>query len=148
MNVRAIKTPETTAIVGNIKRLVKNEGLGLNYNIPKEFIEKRNYMQSDEFLTDPHNKKMFDLGEQLGVARDKIGEKIRVINERRGEKLAQAINGFTRLKSQLEAVPELNFNKVPYFNSLEENKYTKLMNSSIQGIARNENIRIKQSFQK
>ena len=64
--VREIKTPQAIAAVNRIKSLVKREPNKNWGDIPKEFIEKRNYMQSDEFLNDTHNAAMFELGDAFG----------------------------------------------------------------------------------
>ena len=66
MMVREIKTPDAIKAVNRIKSSVRNDGLGMSFDIPKVFLEKREYMQSDEFLNDTHNSAMLEFGGALG----------------------------------------------------------------------------------
>lgn len=72
--IRQIHTTESLAAVNRIKSAVRKDGLGFSFDIPKEFLEKRNYMQSDEFIKDKHNDQMLALGEKLGIQREKIAK--------------------------------------------------------------------------
>ena len=136
MNVRAIHTPESINAVNEIKSLVKNDGLGLNFNIPKEFIKKRKYMQSDEFLKDEHNAKMLEFGEQLGSLRDKIAQNISEYNKNSKDELVQGINGFARIKKYLDANFKMNFSEMQTFHTKEENQYGILKTFKIGNLAR------------
>ena len=106
--VRQIHTTESLTAVNKIKSAVKKEGLGLSFKTPQEFIAKRNYMQSDEFLKDEHNAKMLDLGELLGKLRDIIGEEIKERNKIAKDEIVQGINGFSRVKKYLDINPKMN----------------------------------------
>ena len=112
MNVRAIKTADTEAVVSRIKRITKREVKDISLEIPQEFIEKRNYMQSDEFLKDEHNERMFSIGEELMEIRDKIGHEVELLNKHTKEKFVQAINGFARKQEDLEKNNSLHFEEI------------------------------------
>ena len=129
MNVRAIKTVETKSAVNRIKNMTNHRfDLGVSLSVPKEFIEKRNYMQSDEFLKDEHNLKMFDYTDAMMSARDKIAAEIKEANKHISEKLVQAINGFKRNVKDIEKNPELHFDETPSYETMADNDYRVLKN--------------------
>ncbi len=136
INVRQINTAESLTAVKKIKSAVKKEGLGLSFDIPKEFAEKRKYMQSDEFIKDEHNAKMFDLFEKLGELREKIGEEIAERNKNAKDEIVQGINGFSRIKKYLDINNEMNFSKQQSFHTPLENEYNILRRYKIGNLAR------------
>ena len=124
MNIRAIKTAESSAAVQRVKNLTsKKFDLGVSLEIPKEFIEKRAYMQSKEFLTDTHNKKMFNIIDDMMEFRDSIAQNIENMNKVIKGKFAQGINGFGRIKSELDEDFSLNFSNEQTIQTLEETQY-------------------------
>ena len=124
MNIRAIKTAESEASVNRIKKLVNhNFDYGVSFKIPDEFIEKRNYMQSDEFIKDKYNSKMFELIDNMMEYRDEIKKNIYVMNSVLKGKIVQAINGFSRLKDDIDKDFSKNFDNQPYLRIDIEKKY-------------------------
>ena len=131
MNVRAIKSAEAEAAINRIKRITRKEVKDVCHEVPQEFIEKRNYMQSDEFINDEHNKKMLELGDDLFVYRTNIGNELKMLNSRMGNKFVQAINGFVRLKSDIEKDFFLNFEPTPVIYTPSEEPYRLIKNIQI-----------------
>lgn len=131
LEIRHISTAESRAAVGG-----RQDGLGLSFDIPKVFIEKRQYMQSDEFINDPHNKKMFELGEELAKTRELIGKNIKTFNGIYGKVLAQGINGFARMKKYLDANYGMNFSDWPTFETPAEKKYYHIKAIEIKSLVR------------
>lgn len=123
MNIKAIKTAQTEAAVKRIKDMTKREVKDVCHEVPALFIEKRNYMQSAEFLKDRHNRKMFDLADDLVEYREKITNDTEVLNRIFHNKFIQAINGFIRLKKDIHNKPNLNFEEAPSFYTLIESRY-------------------------
>ena len=72
MKVRAIRTDATDKIVNQVKSSTKREIFDIDSSIPDTFVQKKKYMQSEEFLNDPHNKKMFEYIDKLMICRDNI----------------------------------------------------------------------------
>ena len=107
-----------------------------SFEIPAVLKEKAVYMQSPEFLNDPHNKKMFELGEQLGQIRDEIADEVRHRNQSGKEEVVQGINGFARIKKYLERNFKMNFWEEQTFHSPAENKYNFLKKYQIGNLAR------------
>lgn len=103
-SVGSIKTQEAIQAVNKIKQATKREVHDVNTNIPKLFAEKRNYMQSDEFLKDSHNVKMFGLIDELMKFRDEISKEIEEKNKIAKDKIVQGINGFSRIKNILTLI--------------------------------------------
>ena len=136
MIVREIKTPQAISVVNKIKSSIKKDGLGLSFDIPKEFVEKRNYMQSDEFLKDEHNVKMFEYGQELGKLREKIAENIAEHNKTSKEELVQGINGFARIKKYLDKNFKMNFSEIQTFHTSTENQYSILRKFKIGNASR------------
>lgn len=137
MNIRAIKSVEAQAAVDRIKKMTKREVKDFSTDIPKEFLEKRIYMQSDEFLKDEHNVKMFEFGEQLGELREKIGKEINESNKSAGkDELVQGINGFARVKEYLDTNYQMNFSDLRSFHTPNENRYAILKKFKIGNLAR------------
>ena len=135
--VREIKTLQSISAVNRIKNLVRKEPNKNWVDVPKEFVEKRNYMQSDEFLKDEHNIKMFDFGEKLGELREKIKQEIIDSNQfAKKEELTQGINGFARIKKYLDQNNKMNFSDVQSFHTPYENKYAILKKFKIGNLAR------------
>lgn len=128
MNIRAIKTAQTESAVERIKIMTKKEVKKVNYKIPQIFSEKKQYMQSDAFLKDPHNEKMLELGDEIFECRYQIGEEITKMNKFTNNKFVQAINGFTRLKKEIDKNNMLHFEETPSINNRLENKYRVLRN--------------------
>lgn len=129
MNVRAIKTAEAKAAVNRIKNAGSRQfNLGVSLEVPKVFIEKRNYMQSDEFLKDAHNEKMFKLADALMTYRDEIADVVQAFNLHFPEKYVQAINGFIRKKSEIDKDFLLNFKDEPVLLDISEEEYRKVRN--------------------
>ena len=129
MKVRAIKTAASECAVNNIKNMnSKKFDYGVSFEIPQEFIEKRNYMQSSSFLKDTHNIIMFNLIKDMMSYRDRIREQINEINKKYGTKFVQAINGFIRDKENLNNDFALNFDDVPSVNTNTETQYRVLRN--------------------
>lgn len=143
--IREIKTADSISAFNRIKSATKREVHDVSLDIPKVFRDKKQYMQSDEFLNDPHNRKMFALGDSLIESREQIASEIQEYNKNSKSKLAQAINGYARIKSFLQSNVKLNFWKEPtHFNYLtrtSENKYyftkLKMHNVSRSAIAAN-----------
>ena len=123
VQIGPIKTKEAIEAVNRIKNKTKKEIHDVNINVPALFIEKRNYMQSDEFLNDSHNKKMFDLIDKLMDFRDNIGKEIQEKNKTAKDKIVQAINGFSRIKKYLDQNPEMNFSNSQMFCTPVESNY-------------------------
>ena len=110
------KTAQTEMMVNRVKKSIKRIPIcePMQNELPKEFVEKRLYMQSDEFLKDEHNQKMFDLSDKLMQTRDKITQNIEKYNEKNPKNpLVQAINGFSRIKKYLDSNNKLNFAEYP-----------------------------------
>ncbi len=122
-SVGSIKTQEAIQAVNKIKQATKREVHDVNTNIPKLFTEKRNYMQSDEFLKDSHNVKMFGLIDELMKFRDEISKEIEEKNKIAKDKIVQGINGFSRIKKYLDINPKMNFSNIQTFHSSAENMY-------------------------
>ena len=72
MEIRSLKATALINNVKNIRKIIKDDELGVSFNVPNQFIEKRNYMQSEAFLKDPHNIKMFELQDQLSNIQEQI----------------------------------------------------------------------------
>jgi len=124
MNIKAINTAESSAAVQRVKNFTsKKFNLGVSLEIPKEFIEKRTYMQSNEFLEDSHNIKMFDIIDEMMELRDSIAQNIENMNAVIKDKFAQGINGFCRIKSELDKDFSLNFSNEQSIPTLEETQY-------------------------
>ncbi len=123
LQVSQIKTVNSISAVNRIKSAVKKDGLGLSFDIPKEFIEKRTYMQSDEFLKDKDNVKMFGLFDKLMILRDKITEEISERNKTSKEELVQGFNGFSRIKKYLDINPKMNHSETQSFSTSAESQY-------------------------
>lgn len=137
MNIRAIKTADAINAVNSIKMMTKKEVKDVSLEIPNVFLEKRNYMQSDEFLKDSHNAKMFSIIDDMMIARDNIKNEISEINKTAKEKLVQAINGFKRYKKDIKKDNMLNFEDIPEFNSVNDNDYRILRNILLFSESRN-----------
>lgn len=111
MNVRAVKTAESQLAVNNvIKTISKKFDYGVSFKTPNIFIEKRNYMQSDEFINDPHNVQILSIIDGFIKYRENIAKDIQHINEAVRDKFVQAINGYARLKDDIDKDYSLNFN--------------------------------------
>ena len=123
LTVGSIKTQGAIDAINKIKQLTKREIHDVNTSVPKLFVEKREYMQSDEFLKDSHNEKMFDFIEKLMELRDKIGLEIEEKNKTANDKIVQGINGFSRIKKYLDTNPKMNFSDMQTFHSPVENEY-------------------------
>lgn len=128
MNIRAIKTAQSESAVNRIKMITKKEIKDFEYNIPKIFLDKKQYMQSDEFIKDAHNAKMLEMGDELYNCRTQIAQEIVELNKHMKEKFVQAINGFTRLKSDIDKNNKLNFEEIPTIDNKIENDYRLLRN--------------------
>ena len=135
MNTRAISTAESRSAVNNIKSMVKRTGLGLSFEPSAESKAKKIYMQSDEFLHDPHNEQMFTLFDVLICLRDKITKNIQEMNTSTKDVVVQGINGFARKKSELDANPQLNYAEYQTFFSPTDNLYSKIKNVKIKDTA-------------
>jgi len=118
MSLRVTRTAQSNAAVNKIKKITKREIHDINLGIPKEFLQKREYMQSDEFLKDPHNQKMFALSDMLMKLRDSIAENIKKFNDANGDELIQGINGYTRIKRYLTKDNSLNFSERENFSAI------------------------------
>ena len=136
MMVRQIHTKESLAAVNKIKSAVRKDGLGFSFDVPKEFLEKRKYMQSDEFIKDEHNAQMLDLGEKLGKLRENIGLSIADRNKTAKDEIVQGINGFSRVKKYLDINSKMNFFKSTTFSTSEEVQYSILRDYKIGNLAR------------
>ena len=123
LTVGSIKTQGAIDAINKIKQLTKREVHDVNTSVPKLFVEKREYMQSDEFLKDSHNENMFYFIDKLMVLRDKIAQEIEEKNKTAKDKIVQGINGFSRIKKYLDMNPEMNFSDTPTFQSPVENEY-------------------------
>ena len=136
MNVEQIRTIDSNAAVQRIKSAIRKDGLGFSFDIPKEFIEKRIYMQSDEFLKDADNIKMFGLLEKFIDLRDKIAEEVAEKNKTSKDVIVQGINGFSRIKKYLDANFKMNFSDMQTFHTPAENKYNLLKKYRIGNLAK------------
>jgi len=136
MMVRQIHTKESLAAVNKIKSAVRKDGLGFSFDVPKEFLEKRKYMQSDEFIKDEHNAQMLDLGEKLGKLRENIGLSIADRNKTAKDEIVQGINGFSRVKKYLDINSKMNFFNSTTFSTSEEVQYSILRDYKIGNLAR------------
>ena len=136
--VREIHTKDSLAAVNRIKSAVRKDGLGFSFDIPKEFLEKRNYMQSDEFIKDSHNAQMLNLGEKLGELREKIGINVRERNKTpyAKDEIVQGINGLSRIKKYLDINPKMNFSKTATFCNSDEIAYSILKDYKIGNLAK------------
>ena len=105
-------------------------------NPSKELLSKKEYMQSDEFLKDPHNIKMFDIIDKLMMIRDKIASQIAVSNKANEEELVQGINGFARVKKDLLADNKLNFDNYPSFIDSADAEYAEVKMHQIRDLSR------------
>ena len=124
MNITAIKTADSVAAVNRIKNLSdKKFNLGVSLKVPDEFIEKRKYMQSDEFLKDEHNIKMFEIIDDLVRFRDEAAKEIQKMNKTLKDKLIQGVNGFARKESELKENPALNFDDTPSIQTEMQKQY-------------------------
>ena len=127
MNVPEIKTVQSQAAVNKIlKTRSKSFDYGVSFNVPKEFIEKRNYMQSDEFIKDAHNVMMLNMADDLMEFRNGIKQEISEMNVTLKGKLTQGINGFARMKADLDKNYSLNFDDEPSINT-EPNRLYRLV---------------------
>ena len=112
MNVRAIATADTRVAVKKVKKTMSRSfDYGVSFRIPKEFLEKREYMQSRKFIEDIDNDKMFGIIDEMMKYRDNIKSEIDSINDVIRDKFAQAINGFARIKVELDNDYSLNFSE-------------------------------------
>ena len=124
MNIIAIKTAESEAAVNRIKKSTTRKfDLGVSLEVPKEFLEKRNYMQSDEFLKDSHNSTMLFYIDELMKYRNEIAKEINEMNKTLKNKFVQGINGFARLKDEIEKNYSLNFDNELTINTNANKKY-------------------------
>ena len=107
---------KTQSSIKAVKKILEtsNKTRKVNYTAyyPKasnDLVSKREYMQSDEFLHDPHNVEMFRISGWLMQARDAVGENVKAS----ASGLKQAINGFSVIATELKKNPKLNFAKTP-----------------------------------
>ncbi len=107
--IRQISTAQSIAAMNQMKKITKREVHDIALGIPKEFKQKKAYMQSDAFLQDAHNQKMFALADRLIELRNKISLNIANFNAKSGDELAQGTNGFTRIKKYLQKDKDMNF---------------------------------------
>ena len=129
MNVRAVKTAESQLAVNRItQKINKNFDFGVSFEIPQEFAEKRKYMQSDEFIKDSHNKRMFDIIDDVMLFRDRIAKEIADINNVIRDKMAQAVNGYARVKDDLDKDYSLNFDDNETLHTPAQIQYRLLKN--------------------
>ena len=134
--VGQIHTINSLKAVSRVESAVRKEGLNLSFDIPREFIEKRNYMCSEEFLNDTHNVKMFGLIDKLVELRDKISSGIVERNKTSKDEIVQGINGFSRVKKYLNLNYKMNFSENQTFHTPEENEYWILRQFQIYNLAR------------
>lgn len=96
------KTPNAIRRIHNLNVSVQKKSWSLeklNAKISQELKPKKEYMQSDAFWNDEHNKKMFALSEVLMNLRDKIGQNIAKNNSLPfNNPQFQDVNGFARVK--------------------------------------------------
>ncbi len=122
------KTPAAARMLHNMKVSTKRVCLTFDDIIPKaseDLKAKRTYMQSDAFLKDEHNVKMFNLYDRLIAARDKIAENIRLNNSKPNAEIqVQGNNGYARIKKYLDINPKMNFSNKPSFQDKENNEYS------------------------
>ena len=138
MNVRAIKTAETNAALVRVQKMsTKKFDLGVSLEVPKEFVEKRNYMQSDEFINDAHNRKMLELGDDFYTLRCKVADEVKMLNQRMNNKFVQAINGFVRQKKDIEKDYYMNFEDIPVVYTPSEAQYRIVRNVQMYAASRN-----------
>lgn len=129
MNVMAVKTAESQHAVNAVmKTISKKFEYGVSIKTPDEFIAKRTYMQSDEFINDPHNKHMFNIINELMEYRDGIAKEISSINEALRDKLVQAINGYARFEKDLNNDYSLNFNSKETLETPTQIQYRMIKN--------------------
>lgn len=130
--------------VQNIKKQIKQQTITLKDIIQspsKELLEKRTYMQSDEFLNDSHNVEMFKYGDQLFELRNRIKDKISEFNKNNPHEKpydaerVQGINGFTRIKKYLDINKPMNFSEYQSFYTSEDCAYS-MLRTRIKNTAR------------
>ena len=107
-----------------------------SFEAPAVLKQKAVYMNSPEFLNDCHNKKMLDLGEQLGKLREQIAEEIKIKNQSGKEEIVQGINGYSRIKKYLDKNFKMNFWEEATFRTPTENAYYILKNFQIGNLGR------------
>ena len=138
MVVRAIGSADAYAAVRNVKKSVsKKFDLGVSLKVPKELAEKREYMQSKEFLNDVHNERMFDVIDEIMKYRDEIGKEIDMLNNRFNGKLVQAVNGYARIKSVLKLDYTQNFSNNLTISTEIETQYKLLKNILLKTLSKN-----------
>ena len=112
MNINPIHSAEARVAVDALKKSAsKKFNYGVSFDIPKEFVEKRKYMQSEKFMKDSDNNKMLNIIDEMMKYRDNIKNDIDSINNVLRDKFAQAINGFARIKYELDNDYSLNFSE-------------------------------------
>ena len=132
----AVKTAESQHAVNAVmKTISKKFDYGISFKTPDEFIAKRTYMQSDEFINDPHNKHMLSIINKLMEYRDGIAKEIRSINEVLRDKLVQAINGYARFKKDLNNDYSLNFNSKETLETPTQIQYRMIKNVLLKKLA-------------
>ena len=112
MNINPIHSAEARVAVDALKKSASRKfNYGVSFGVPKEFLEKREYMQSRKFIEDIDNDKMFGIIDEMMKYRDNIKSEIDSINDVIRDKFAQAINGFARIKVELDNDYSLNFSE-------------------------------------
>ena len=124
MNINPIHSAEARVAVDALKKSTsKKFNYGVSFDIPKEFVEKRKYMQSKKFIEDSDNNKMLNIIDEMMKYRDNIKNDIDSINNVLRDKFAQAINGFARIKYELDNDYSLNFSETETLKTPSQIQY-------------------------
>ncbi len=130
MNVRAIKTAESQNAVNEIKMITKREVVNISTKVPKELVQIRMYMQSDEYIKDTRNRMFYNIVNDMMNCRDNIVNEINDINTVLKGQAVQGINGFLRLQKEIAKDFNINFDNEHTIHTMFQSKY-KQLNESI-----------------
>lgn len=124
MNINPIRSAEARAAVDALKKSTSRKfDYGVSFDIPKEFIEKREYMQSKEFIKDLDNDRMIGIIDEMMKYRDSVKKEIDTINGVIRDKFTQAVNGFARLTHELDKDYSLNFSETETLKTPSQIQY-------------------------
>jgi hypothetical protein len=129
MNVRAIKTAESQNAVNEIKMITKREVVNISTKVPKELVQIRMYMQSDEYIKDTRNRMFYNIVNDMMNCRDNIVNEINDINTVLKGQAVQGINGFLRLQKEIAKDFNINFDNEPTIHTMFQSKYKQLKDS-------------------
>ena len=133
-----VKSLPAIGAMTRMEAFTKRRVLGFKDILPvdPELKTKKVYMQSPQFLNDPHNVKMFGMFDKLMELKDKIAAEIVERNKSSKDELVQGANGYSRIKKYLDINPKMNYSEERTFYNPTENEYYILRNYKLHNESR------------